>query len=140
MEHQEILILAFEGDGHLGNALRQIVESCPNPDFRVGYQTFRCLPLNDEELSQIIVRTQPLLILLALPRVPVSCLDSLFEVLGPSSARIVVVTDVNQEELIERVGPAIADFIIPPLRDTEVMVRIRRLLNQGRQEKRAARC
>ena len=137
MEQQEILILAFEGDGHLGSALRQIVDSCPNPDFKVAYHTFRCLPLNDEELSQIIVRTKPLLILLALPRVPLTCLDSLFEVLAPSSARIVVVTDVNQEELIELVGPAIADFIIPPLRNAEVMVRIRRLLNQGRQEKKS---
>jgi DNA-binding NtrC family response regulator len=137
MEHQEILILALEGDGHLGTALRQIVASCPNPDFRVAYHTFRCPPINDEELSQIIVRIKPLLILLALPRVPVSCLDALFEVLGPSSARIVVVTDVNQEELIELVGPTIADFIIPPLRDSEVMVRIRRLLNQGRQESKS---
>jgi two-component system, NtrC family, response regulator GlrR len=137
MEQQDILILAFEGDGHLANELRGIVESCASRDFSVAFQTYRCLPINDEELSQTIVGTKPLLILLALPRIPLSCLDALFEVLGPASARIVVVADANQEELTELVRPAIADFIIPPLRQSEVMVRIRRLLNQARQERRS---
>ena len=137
MEQRDILLLEFEGDGHLGNALRGIIKSCPEPDFRVAFHTFRCFPVNDEELSQIIAGTKPLLILLALPRVPLRCLDSLFEVLGPSSALIVVVIDANQEELVELVRPGIADFIIPPLRDSEVLVRIRRLLNQVRQERKS---
>ncbi len=41
------------------------------------------------------------------------------------SAPVVVVIDANQEELTELVRPGIADFIIPPLRDSEVLVRIR---------------
>lgn len=137
MEQRDVLLLTFEEDGHLGNALQRIVESCPEPDFRLACHTFRCLPVNDEELSQIIVRTKPLLILVAVSSVPISCLDSLFEVLGPSSARVVVVIDAHQEELIELVRPGIADIIIPPLRDSEVLVRIRRLLNLARQEKRS---
>jgi two-component system, NtrC family, response regulator GlrR len=137
MEQRDVLLLTFEEDGHLANALRRIIESCPEPDLKLAFHAFRCLPINEKELSQLIVRTRPLLILLALSQVPMSCLDSLFEVLGPPSARVVVVIDAQQEELIELVRPNIADIIIPPLRDAEVLVRIRRLLNLARQEKRS---
>ena len=137
MEHHEILILSFEGDEHLGNAVCGIVESIPDSDFSVALHAFSCLPLDNEELARILVKTKPLLILLVLPRVPLNSLDSLFEVLGPSSAQIMVVTDAKPEELTELVRPGIADFIIPPLRNSEVVVRIRRLLDQGRQEKKS---
>jgi two-component system response regulator GlrR len=136
MEKTELLLLEFEENGHLGKTLRTIIESCPSPDFSFACHTFPCLPANDDELSQIILKRKPLLILVVLPRVLLSSLDSLFEILGPGalSNLIVVVIDANQEELTELVRPGIADFIIPPLRDTEVLVRIRRLLNRVRQE------
>ena len=137
MEHQDLLLLAFEEDGHLAKAVKRIVESCPEQDLKVAFHTFPCLPIDDEELAQVVVRTKPLLIMVALSQAPMSCLDSLFEVLGPSSARVVVVIDARQEDLIELVRPNIADIIIPPLRDAEVLVRIRRLLNLARQERRS---
>ena len=138
MAQNELLLLEFAGEGHLGNTLRRILESCPDPDFRVAYHTCPDLAAQNNELSQLILKQKPLLILLALPRIPLSCLDSLFQALGPGalSALIVVVIDANQEELSELVRPGIADFIIPPLRDSEVLVRIRRLLNQVRQEQK----
>src|SRR5215213_768458 len=138
MEHKEVLLLEFEGEGHLGKALRGILESCPNPDFKLTCHTCPGFAADNHELSQIILKQKPLLILLALPRVPLSCLDSLFQTLGPgaSSALIVVVIDANQEELSELVRPGIADFIIPPFRDSEVLVRIRRLLNKICQEQK----
>lgn len=138
MEESEVLLLEFEEEGHLGKSLRRILESCPNPDFKLAYHTCHSFPASDNELSQIIFRRRPLLILVVLPHVPLSYLDSLFQILGPGalSPLIVVVVDTNQEELSELVRPGIADFIIPPLRDSEVLVRIRRLLNQVRQEQK----
>jgi two-component system, NtrC family, response regulator GlrR len=139
MEQREVLLLEFEGEGHLGNTLRSILESCPDRDFRLACHRYYGFPVNDDDqLSETILKQKPLLILLALPRVPLSCLDSLFEILGPGalSALIVVVIDANEDELSELVRPGIADFIIPPLRDSEVLVRIRRLLNQVRQEQK----
>lgn len=139
MQQRNILLLEFEGDEHLGTNLRRILENCPNPDFKVTY--FTCPDFSSDELSQVVVKQKPLLILLVLPRVPLNCLDSLLQNLKPgaSSARIVVVVNADQEELSELVRPGIADFITPPLRDSEVLVRIRRLLNQVCQEQKTTK-
>jgi DNA-binding NtrC family response regulator len=139
MDEREILLLEFEEQGELGQSLRRIIEACPNPDFKLAYHRCDSFPAeSDDELSEIISRRKPLLILVVLTRVPLSRLDSLFQALGPgtSSALVVLVVDANQKELSEMVRPGIADFIIPPLRDSEVLVRIRRLLNQVRQEQK----
>jgi len=138
MDQKEVLLLEFE-EGHLGQSLRRIIESCPNPDFELACHKCDSFPAaGDDELSQIIRRQKPLLILVVLSGVPLSSLDSLFQMVGPeaSSAFVVVVVEANQKELSELVRPGIADFIIPPLRDSEVLVRIRRLLNQVRQEQK----
>jgi len=132
MEHKEVLLLEFEGNGHLGQTVRRIIESSPNPGFRLT--SHNC----HGELSQIVFRQKPLLVLLVLPRLSLSCLDSVFQILGPAalSAPVVVVSDADQEELSELVRPGIADFIIPPLRDSEVLVRIQRLVNMVSQEQK----
>ena len=138
MDKKEVLLLEFE-EGHLGQSLRRIIESCPDPDFELACYKCDGFPAaDDDQLSQIIRRQKPLLILVVLSGVPLSSLDSLFQMLGPeaSSAFVVVVVEANQKELSELVRPGIADFIIPPLRDSEVLVRIRRLLNQVRQERK----
>ena len=138
MDKKEVLLLEFE-EGHLGQSLRRIIESCPDPDFELACYKCDGFPAaDDDQLSQIICRQKPLLILVVLSGVPLSSLDSLFQMLGPeaSSAFVVVVVEANQKELSELVRPGIADFIIPPLRDSEVLVRIRRLLNQVRQERK----
>jgi two-component system, NtrC family, response regulator GlrR len=137
MEHRQVLLLEFEQEGDLGDTVRGIVESCPNPDFTLACHTCHGLPAHDERLSQIILRQKPLLIVLPLPRVSRSYLDSLFQILGPatSSPPVLVVIDASQEELIELMRPGIADFIVPPVTDSEVLVRIRRLINQVRQER-----
>ena len=136
MEPKSILLLEFEGVGQLANTLHQILESSPHPDFKLACHASTDFDAFDSELSKIVFRQKPSLILVALPRVQLKTLDALFQVLGPgaSSARVVVVVEADQEELAELVRPGIADFIIPPLRDTEVLVRIRRLLNQANQE------
>lgn len=138
MEQRTLLLLEFEGGGELGRTLNRILKSCPDPDFTLICHTCRGLSDIDDELTHIIHRANPLLILLALPRVPLSCLDSLFQILGPaaSSSLIVVAVDADQEELIELVRPGIADFIVSPLRDSEVMVRIHRLLSQSSQTRK----
>jgi len=139
MEQRTLLLLEFEGEGDLGKTLHQILTSCPDPDFNLVFHTCQGFSdVDDELMTQIIYRHNPLLILLALPRVPLSRLDSLFEIIGPaaSSGLVVVAVDADQEELIELVRPGIADFIVAPLRDSEVMVRIRRLLNQSSQARK----
>jgi two-component system, NtrC family, response regulator GlrR len=138
MEQRTLLLLEFEGGGELGKTLNRILKSCPDPDFTLVCHTCRGLSDIDRELTQIIHRENPLLILLTLPRVPLSCLDSLFQILGPaaSSSLIVVVVDADQEELIELVRPGIADFIVSPPKHSEVLVRIRRLLNQSSQTRK----
>src|SRR6185369_17319139 len=91
-----------------------------------------------DQLSKVISRIKPLLVLPVLPRVQLKSLDVLFRVLEPAAsvARIVVVVESDQEDLIELVRPNVDDFIIAPLRDAEVLLRVRRLLNQTNQEQR----
>ena len=138
MHTETVLLLEFETGGQLGTTLRQILDSCPDPEFTVAYHTCRSVDVIDNELSEIIVSRKPLLILLVLPRVPLKSLNTLFRMLEPaaSGARIVVVVESDQEDLIELVRPNVVDFIIAPLRDAEVLLRVRRLLNQTNQEQR----
>jgi DNA-binding NtrC family response regulator len=136
MEERPILLLEFEGGDDLGKALRGILESCPDPDFELVCRSGE--GFDSIELSKLVLRQKPLLILLALPRVQLKSLDVLLQALGPglSPAPIVVVVEADQEELVELTRPGVADFIIPPLRDSEVLVRLRRLLNQVAQERK----
>src|ERR1043165_592923 len=138
MEPGTVLLLQFEGTGHVAETLRQILESCPDTDFEVACHTIEEPTGSDNELPQIVLRQNPLLILLALPSVQLKSLDALLRMLGPvaSSAPIVVAVEAVQEELSELVRPGIADFLIPPLRESEVLIRLRRLLHQVRQERR----
>jgi two-component system, NtrC family, response regulator GlrR len=138
MEPAVVLMLQFEGSGHAGD-LQQILESCSEPDFEVAYHTCQNLDGSDTELPKIISRQKPLLILLALPSVDLNSLEALLRVVerSASSARIVVAVETGHEELSELVRPGIADFLIPPLRESDVLIRLRRLLNQARQELRA---
>jgi two-component system, NtrC family, response regulator GlrR len=136
MEQRNILVLEFEGEeSDLRQSVRRILDSVP--DFTVTYHTARV----DNELSQRIRKEKPLLILLSLSRALLSSLDSILPTVqaGESSALIIVVAEAEQEELTELERPGVADFIIPPLRDSEVLVRIRRLLNQVCQEQRTER-
>lgn len=139
MEPETVLLWQFEGNGQVGETLRQILESCPDRDFEVACHTSHDLVGSDNELSKVVSRQKPLLILLALPSVQLKSLDALLRALGPvaSSAPIVVAVGAVQEELSELVRPGIADFLIPPLRQSEVLIRLRRLLHQVRQERRA---
>ncbi len=129
MQTGTVLLLQFEAGGHLGSTLHQILD----PEFTVAYYTCHDVDVVDNELSKIIVNSKPLLILLVLPRGHLKSLDKLFQALQPaaSSARIVLVVEPDQENLIELVKPNIDDFIITPLRDSEVMLRVKRLLNQS---------
>ena len=131
--------MQFEGSGQVGNDLREILESCPDPDFEVACHNSQEVIGNDNELSKIISRQKPLLILLALPCDQLKSLDALLRALGPgaSSVPIVVAVEAVQEELSELVRPGIADFLIPPLRQSEVLLRLRRLVHQVLQEQRA---
>jgi len=136
MQTETVLVLEFEAGGHLGRTLRHILRSCPDPEFNVAYHACPGLDAVDDQLSKVISRIKPLLVLPVLPRVQLKSLDVLFRVLetAASFARIVVVVESDQEDLIELVRPNVDDFIIAPLRDSEVLVRVRRLLNQSRQE------
>jgi two-component system, NtrC family, response regulator GlrR len=141
MTHKVILLMEFESAGHLATPLRQILESWPNSDFQLASHTSQGFDAGDNELSEIVLKEKPSLILLALSRVQLKSLDEMLQALGPaaSSAPVVVVVEANEEELNELVRPGVADFIIPPLRELEVLVRLRRLLNQVGQEQRTRR-
>ena len=138
MLDRSILLLECEAGGELGKTLRQILESCPDPNFNLACYTREDFDGNDTELSKVILRQKPWLVLLVMSRIQLKSLDVLLQPFEAAStpAPIVVVVEAEQEELIELVRPGVADFIIPPLRDFEVMVRIRRLLNQVAQERR----
>lgn len=131
MQSGTVLLLEF-ANSQLGRSLRRILES--RPEFTVVYHTCPDFEVMDGELSKIIARNKPLLILLVLPRADSKSLDALFQELETSVTRIGVVVESDREDLIELVRPNVDDFIIAPLRDSEVMVRVRRLLNQSSQE------
>lgn len=137
MEQKEVLLLEFEGEGSLGTTVRRIVESCTDRDFTVACHRCHC-PVIEEELSQVVLNQKPLLIVIALPRVPLTCLDSLFQVLrqGALSSPVLVVIDAIQEGLVDLTRLGIVDFIVPPFSESEVLLRIRRVLNQVRQEQK----
>jgi len=136
MESEVILLLQFERSGHVGETLRQTLESCPDRGFEVACHTSQEVDGTNNELSKLILRQKPLLILLALPCVQMKSLDALLRVLGPVTAPVVVaVENVQEEELSALERPGIADFIILPLRASEVLIRLRRLMHQVRQER-----
>jgi DNA-binding NtrC family response regulator len=136
MQSGTVLLLEFEAYRRLGKTLRQNLDSCPVPEFTVAYHTFHDIDVVNDELLEIIAKNKPLLILLVLPRVHLKSLDALFQVLEPATsvARIVVLVESDQEDLIELVRPNVDDFIIAPLRDSDVLGRVRRLLSQSYQE------
>ncbi|MEN3329681.1 MAG: two-component system, NtrC family, response regulator GlrR [Acidobacteriota bacterium] len=139
MEQREVLLLQFQGEGHLGKDLRRIIESCPNRDFSLLVHTCHSLDGTDDELSQVVADPKPLVILFALPRNPEVSLDSIFQALGPAalSASLVIAMDAGQEEeLADLMRPGVVDFLVAPLRDAEVVVRIRRALNRAAQERK----
>lgn len=136
MEDSSILLLEFEGGEHLGARLREIFESRSNPDFKLICFSCQSLDSLETELSESVFKRK-LVILLALPCVQLKCLDAIFQVLKLRlpSAPVVVVVEAGQDELHELVRPDIADFIVPPLRDAEFLVRVRRLLHEfGRED------
>ena len=139
MQRGTVLLWQFEGSGPVGESLRQILESCPEPDFEVVCHSSQTVLGSEQQLANVIRSQKPLLILLAVPGVQLKSLHGLLRVLGTvaSAAPIVVAVEAVQEELSELVRPGIADFLIPPLRRSEVLVRLRRLLQQVRQEHRA---
>jgi len=137
VEHRKLFLLEFECEAHLGTTLRRIVDSCPNRDFSLVVHTCPDISFETDDLFQAIGKEKPLVILFALPRVPVSSLASLVKTLGTaaSSASLIAVVDAMQEEeLSELTKFGIVDFLIPPLRDAEVLVRIRRALNLASQQ------
>src|SRR5829696_2616509 len=139
MEQRQVLLLEFEGEGHLGKTLHRIIESCPNRDFNLVLHTCQGFPADDNELSQLVVKQKPLAILFALPGVPTGSLDSILQALGPAASctSVIVAMDAGQEEeLSDVIRPGIVDFLIAPLRDAEVLVRIRRVLKQASQEQK----
>lgn len=137
MEHRSVLLLEFEADGQLAKTLRRILKSCRELDFELISHTCHVSDDYDSELSKIVFRQRHWLILLVLPCVHLKSLDPLLELLakGSSPAPVVVVVEAAQEELLELVRPGIADFLIPPLRESEVLIRLQRLLNQVSQER-----
>lgn len=138
MESGVVLLLQFERSGHVEETLRQTLESCHDRGFEVVCHTSQEVDGSNNELSKIILRQKPLLILLALPCVQLKSLDALLRVLGPvaSTAPIVVAVENAQEaELSELERPGIADFLILPLRESEVLIRLRRLMHQVRRER-----
>jgi len=140
MEQREVLLLEFEEAGQLGRTLHEIVETCANRDFSFAVHTCKELPADDDQLSQVVVKYKPLVILFALPCTPAGSLDSILQAIGPAalSASLVVAMDASQEEeLHDLIRPGIVDFLVAPLRDMEVLVRIRRILRQASQEQRA---
>ena len=114
MEQQSILFLEFEAGEQLGTTLRQILESCPDPDFISRTTPAMASTLPIVSCLRLFARQKPLLILLVLPHVQLKSLDALFQDLNQraSSAPIVVVVEADQEELIELVRPSVDDFII----------------------------
>ena len=140
MQERPILLLEFEGGRELGRNLRRILETSPAPDFKLTCHTCED-NVNDIDLYEVVLTENPLLILLVLSRAQLRSLDTLLEVLGLGSSPppVVVVVEADQEELTELVRPGVADFIIPPLHDSEVVVRIRRLLKQMDQQRKTER-
>ena len=67
MEQRTLLLLEFEGGGDLGRTLNRMLKSCPDSDFSLVCHTCRGFSDIDDDLTQIIRRENPLLILLALP-------------------------------------------------------------------------
>ena len=141
MEHREVLLLQWPGESELGKDLRRIIESSPEREFNLWVHT--CKTLNDsDELSRLIKDRTPLVILFALPRTPEVSLDSIFQTLGPAAlyASLVIAMDAaQQEELAELMRPGVVDFLVAPLREAEVLLRVRRALNRAGQGQKTER-
>ena len=135
MEQRELLLLQFPGQGSLGQDLHRIIESTPHREFSFFVHTLT----DTHEASRIITERMPLIILFALPRTPEVSLDSIFQALGPAALftpLVIAMDSSQQEELADLMRPGIIDFLMAPLRDAEVLIRIRRALNRASQEQK----
>ncbi len=140
MSRASILLLDFDSAGGLGRILREILEASRH--FRVGLRhepvVDHRLAFSDSELGRIISRSKPDIIFLILSASMLKQAGALFESIkgrAPTVPIIVVVEEGEPEEAFELLRLGAADFIAPPLKPTEILPRVWRLLeHMARQE------
>jgi two-component system response regulator GlrR len=128
MSEVRVLILDWE-KGNLSPALSQILQSADNSDFRIKFTSLNnSLPVQDL-CSQVRETHSDLMAFLLAPSQlgQAVYLIPQFKKNLPHLSLLAVFEGVQAEAMFELLKTGIDDFVIPPLRDFEIIPRLRRL-------------
>jgi DNA-binding NtrC family response regulator len=143
MRQANILLLNFNGSAELCLELRSKLESSANSNLEIKIQA--CAGVDDfissqgnsfnrRKLGGLIKRHNPDVIFLILPQRLPDQISELFKSLckAPESCPVMVVSDAGEpDDLYALLDLGAADFIIPPLDATNILPRIRRMVEQA---------
>jgi two-component system response regulator GlrR len=133
MEQAKILSLDFAASGETSDLLREVLS--PSYSFRhvaVGRAGFHG---DENALSRDVVCFNPDMIFVALPNSLLEQGKALFQAIKaelPETPSIFVVEGVEPGGMFELLRLGVADFIIPPLKATDILPRVWRLLDHAR--------
>ncbi len=135
MEQTKMLLLDFNPANKLGNTLREILESSFSP--KIQFRQESVAALCDSDLSGIILRFHPDVIFFDLSPSLLRQTDTLCQFIKRESSEIpilvVIEEGANSEEMFELLKLGVADFITSPLKAIDVLPRVWRVLEWGRE-------
>jgi len=148
VEDAGVLLLDLDAGGSLGGRLRDILLSSPKSDIRFKYKAYSDVSQSnfENELPAIVGTYNPSLILLALSSMPMCNQEKSIRtvrraipastVISNEQVPIVAAIDTtSHDQLFDLSKLGVADFVIPPLKDFEVLARIKLRLKRIPQER-----
>ncbi len=137
MKRARILVCDFAPAGELGRSLRVVLESADRQGFDLQHEMveIRRAAFGPADLSRLLARTQPEITFFVLTRSYFKRAKALFEAAGRAPqphAAIAVIEDGDPLEMIEWLKVGAVDFVTAPLRTTEILPRVWRLLERTR--------
>jgi two-component system response regulator GlrR len=135
MKGANIVLIDLNPSTHVGCTLRDIIESCSKLNTRVQYELLensKSVPCG-RELSGIVSRRQPDLILLVLSPCHLKQAGALFQSMKSEISElptIVAIEACQPDEMFSLLKLGAADFITPPFKKIDILPRLWRLLER----------
>jgi DNA-binding NtrC family response regulator len=135
VKQANILLLDCNPTSNLGSALACILKSCPKPTIHLIQESIEICEtaISDTNLYNIVSRRSPDAIFIVLPPLLINKADSVVQSIrtdrGPPI--IVVLEEGDPDHLLEVLRLGAADFVTHPVRATDVIPRLWRLLDHS---------
>jgi len=135
MTWQDILLLDFRPEPDLGNRLRCILENTSCRRYSTYQATIktRSFVSGENQITQSITGARAAITLLLPPQQEAEATCKLIQRVREvcPAPLVVVAEDPNPDEMFAILESGAADFIVPPLKDAEVVPRVWRLIKQS---------